>query len=169
MVCRLTIGKKKYEQVEERMKVILEESEKVRFRFEELVDEDTKAFNLVMEAFGLPKETEEQKAKRSGAIQESYKKAALVPLETMRRCVDAVEIARDVAEIGNKNSISDAGVSALMFQAAFEAAKLNVLLNLTSIEDDEFDAATTEETAKLTAKIETLVEEALDAVSEHLS
>ena len=84
MVCNLTIGKKKYAGVEQEMKKILVESEKLRATFTALVDRDTEAFNKVMEAFGLPKETEPQKALRAAAIREATKEATLVPLEVMR-------------------------------------------------------------------------------------
>lgn len=138
MVCNLTIGKKKYQHVESEMKKVLESSERIRKRFAELVDKDTKAFKKVMEAYSLPKENEDQKSLRNAAIDSSLKEAALVPLEIMKHCVDALAISRIVAEKGNRNSISDAGVSAILLFAAAESAYLNVKINLNSINDIEF-------------------------------
>src|SRR5512140_1451810 len=112
MVCNLTIGKKKYADVEDDMKKIIVQSEDLRRRFTELIERDTHAFNKVMEAFGLPKETDPQKALRNAAVREATKEATLVPLEVMKHCIDALALAQEVASRGNANSISDAGVGA---------------------------------------------------------
>ncbi len=138
MVCNLTIGKKKYIDVEEEIKNVLEKIEPIRKLFTELIDKDTQAFNKVMEAYSLPKESDAQKAIRSAAIQSATKEAALVPLEVMKHCIDALALTKVVAEKGNTNSISDAGVAALMLQAATQGAALNVKINLASINDIEF-------------------------------
>lgn len=138
MVCHLTIGKKKYAVVEEEMKKILGQAESLRSQFTALIDTDTAAFQKVMEAFGLPKETEPQKALRAAAIREATKEATLVPLEVMKHCIDALALAQQVASSGNTNAISDAGVSALMLHAACSAAGLNVRVNLKSLDDPEF-------------------------------
>jgi formiminotetrahydrofolate cyclodeaminase len=138
MVCHLTIGKKKYTEVEGDMKRILEQAEQLRAQFTDLIDRDTVAFNKVMEAFGLPKDSDPQKALRSVAITEATKEATLVPLEVMKHCIDALALAQTVASKGNTNSISDAGVSALMLHAALEGAALNVRINLNGLNDPEF-------------------------------
>jgi len=149
MVCNLTIGKKKYLEHEPEMKRILRQAEEECMRFTQLVDRDTMAFNKVMEAYGLPKETDGQKALRSAAIQEATKEAALIPLEVMRHVIDSLALAHVVAEKGNVNSASDAGVSALMLHAACESAALNVQINLGSITDSEFVGWKTEEVTSL--------------------
>lgn len=138
MVCNLTIGKKKYADVEEEMRRILKQSEELRSRFTALMDRDTDAFNKVMEAFGLPKDSEAQRALRDAAIVAATKEATLVPLEVMKHCIDGLALAQKVAAQGNKNSISDAGVAALMLHAGCEAAALNVRINLKSLSDVEF-------------------------------
>ncbi|MDI6767014.1 MAG: cyclodeaminase/cyclohydrolase family protein [Bacteroidota bacterium] len=138
MVCNLTIGKKKYLDVESEIKNILTKSEELRQSFTVLAEKDTEAFNKVMEAFSLPKEMENQKALRNAAIQGATKEAALVPLRVMKLVIDALALARVVAEKGNINSISDIGVGTLMLNAAAESAALNVLINLNSITDTEF-------------------------------
>ena len=138
MVCNLTIGKEKYADVQLEIKDTLKKSEQLRKELIKLIDEDTEAFNDVMKAFKMPKETEEQKEKRKQAIQKGYKTAAKVPLETAKTCEKILDIAMVVAEKGNKNSITDAAVSALMAQAGVKSAILNIKINLGSIKDDEF-------------------------------
>lgn len=138
MVCRLTLGKKKYEDVQAEMEKTLKQAERIREIFTALIDRDTEAFNKLMEAYGLPKETDEQKALRDVAIQSTTKEAALIPLEVMHHCVDALATAKVVAQKGNTNAISDAGTSALMLGSALESAALNVRINLSAIKDAEF-------------------------------
>ena len=138
MVCHLTIGKEKYADVQGEIKETLTSSETLRQRLLLLIDKDTDAFNDVMKAFKLPKETEEQRAKRSQAIQEGYKAAAMVPLETAKTCAATLDTALLAAEKGNKNSITDAGVAALLGRAGVHAAALNVTINLGSIKDKTF-------------------------------
>lgn len=138
MVCNLTIGKEKYADVHLEIKDTLKKSEQLRKELIKLIDEDTEAFNDVMKAFKMPKETEEQKETRKQAIQKGYKTAAKVPLETAKACEKILDIAMVVAEKGNKNSITDAAVSALMAQAGVKSAILNIKINLGSIKDDEF-------------------------------
>ncbi len=149
MVCNLTIGKKKYAAVEGDLKAILPGSEELRKQFTRLIEQDTDAFNKVMEAYGLPKDSDDQKALRNAAIQEATKEATLVPLEVMKHTIDAMALAAIVAEKGNVNSISDAGVSALMLHAACEGAALNVLINLNGIHDTDFVGWKREEVGSL--------------------
>lgn len=103
-----------------------------------LVDEDTDSFNRVMAAFGLPKNTQEEKAARSTAIQEATKYATEVPFRTMRRTFDAFEVIRYVAEHGNPNSVTDAGVGALCARSAVMGAFLNVKINAAGLKDKAF-------------------------------
>lgn len=138
MVCSLTIGKEKYEEVQDEIKNVYKKSEQIRKKLTDLIDKDTEAFNDVMKAFKMPKETEKQKEDRMKAIQNGYKIATKVPLETAKNCEKILDIAMVVAEKGNKNSITDAAVSALMAQAGVKSAILNVKINLGSIKDEEF-------------------------------
>ena len=138
MVCQLTIGKKKYEDVQDDISELSHHIKKLHKRLIELIDEDTNAFNDVMAAFKMPKETEEQKKKRSQAIQKGYKKAAEIPLETAQTAKEVLHLSINVARKGNKNSITDAGVAALLGYSAVYAAVLNVEINLGSIKDKDF-------------------------------
>ena len=138
MVCHLTIHKPGYESVQNELPILIDRANNLRKEFTVLIDEDTTAYNRVVSALKLPKETEEDKAKRKEALQHAFIGAAEVPLHTARLCADLLKIADEVAHKGNKNSITDAAVAALMAQAGLEAAILNVRINLTSIKDAEF-------------------------------
>ena len=122
------------------MQSVLAQSEELRSQLTALVDEDTDAFTGVMAAFGLPKESDDDKAARAASIQHAMKEAVRVPLEVMNLCADSIGLARVAAAKGNANSITDAGVAALMIQAACKGAALNVKVNLGAITDAEFSA-----------------------------
>ena len=168
MVCNLTIGKKKYAEVEGDMKKIKVEAEKLRATFTELIDRDTQAFNKVMEAYGLPKESDAQKALRLAAIHEATKEATLIPLEVMKHCIDAMALAQQVASSGNSNSISDAGGSALMLHAACEGAALNVRINLNGLSDSDFVGWKSDEVESLLKTSKMMLEETMEMVMEKM-
>ena len=117
-----------------------------------LVDEDTEAFNRIMEAFGLPKKTDEEKAARSEAIQAATLYATEVPLHTMKASFKAFEICKAMAAEGNQNSVSDAGVGALAARAAVLGAGLNVKINAASLKDRTFADKLIAEANELIAK-----------------
>ncbi|QUB88876.1 glutamate formimidoyltransferase [Prevotella denticola] len=124
-----------------------------------LVDEDTEAFNRIMAAFGLPKETEEEKAARSAAIQKATLFATEVPLHTMQASFKVFGLCRAMAEEGNPNSVSDAGVGVLAARAAVLGAGLNVKINASGLKDK----ATAE---RLIAEADTLIAKAKEAETE---
>ena len=162
MVCNLTRGKQGYEEAQDEIKEILQRSEELRKQLTELIDKDTEAFNEVMKALKMPKETEDQKEHRQHAMQNAFKHAADVPLETAQKCTQILDVARIVAEKGNKNSISDAAVSALMAQTGLQAAMLNVRINLCSIKDTEY-------IQKVTTELDELKRSAIEKSVEILS
>jgi formiminotetrahydrofolate cyclodeaminase len=168
MVCRLTVGKKKYLEVEEEMKKILADAEKLRTTFVGLIAKDTEAYLKVVEAHGLPKDTEPQKALRSVAVMEATKEATLVPLEVMKHCIDALALAQDVSAKGNMGAVSDAGVSAIMLHAASESAALNVKINLAALEDSEFVGWKLDEVGSLLGTSRMMLEEVQSIVEEKL-
>ncbi len=137
MVGNLTVGKKKYENVEEDIKKIISSSEKLRYKLSQLIEEDVKAFNNFMATYKMPKETEDEKRVRAEKIQEALIEAAKVPLKTAYKCLDIMILSQEVAEKGNINVISDAGVAVLMAEAALESAILNVKINLKMIKDEK--------------------------------
>lgn len=114
-----------------------------------LVDEDTRAFNAIMEAFGLPKATDEEKKARSAAIEKASKYAMEVPLLTARLCFASMDIIRAMVEKGNPSSVTDAGVGALCARAAVWGAAMNVRVNASGIKDSAFSSRLVEEAADL--------------------
>lgn len=137
MVGNLTVGKKKYEDVEEEIKRILSSSEKLRYELSQLIEDDVKVFNNFMATYKMPKETEDEKKVRAEKIQESLIEAAKVPLKVAYKCLDIMILSQEVAEKGNVNVVSDAGVAVLMAEAALESAILNVKINLKMIKDEK--------------------------------
>jgi len=103
-----------------------------------LVDEDTDAFNKIMDAFGLPKKTDEEKQVRKQTIENATKNAILVPFKAMETAYNAMEVIKAMAEIGNPNSVTDAGVGALALRACVRGAFLNVKINASGLEDKNF-------------------------------
>ncbi|HEY3382936.1 MAG TPA: glutamate formimidoyltransferase [Vicinamibacterales bacterium] len=138
MVANLTVGKKGYEASWTRLSDLAERAQHVKDQLVSAIDEDTDAFNGVMAAMRLPKATPEQQAARNAALEEGYRHASRVPLQTAKSCLDALKLSLEVAQAGNTNSASDAGVAALMARAGVEGAVLNVLINLGSVKDEGF-------------------------------
>lgn len=129
-----------------------------------LVDEDTEAFNRIMAAFGMPKSTDEDKRLRSEAIQKATLFAAQVPLETMKASFKAFEICKAMAETGNPNSVSDAGVGALAARAAVLGAGLNVKINASSLKDKAQAEALINEANNLMAEADKAEREVMEIV-----
>lgn len=138
MVAHLTVGKKGYEDVRERMLVLPAEAQKLKDKLLSAIDEDTRAFNAVMDAYRLPKKSEEQQKIRKKAIEEMMKQACRIPLNVMELSYQALRLCRETEKKGNKNSQSDAEVGVLMAQAAMQGAALNVRINLKGLEDQSF-------------------------------
>ncbi|MHA1990111.1 MAG: cyclodeaminase/cyclohydrolase family protein [Candidatus Hodarchaeales archaeon] len=138
MVCNLTQGKEKYVNVEEDIKDINTRLQTHMQRLIELVDEDANAFNDVMTAFKMPKDTDEQKENRSSAIQEGYKKAISVPLETAKLSLHCLGLISNLVTKGNQNAVTDAGTGSLMALSGVRGAIFNIKINLTSIKDANY-------------------------------
>ena len=138
MVAQLTIGKKKYAVVEEKMKEMAAVFKSYLDELTEDIDKDSEAYNLVFSAFQLPKETDEEKAVRSQKIQEATKIAAEVPLQVAQKTCKMMEYIHDVAKSGNQNAVTDACVAMMCARTAVLGALLNVRINLSSIQDAEF-------------------------------
>ncbi len=138
MVANLTYGKKEYRKANRRMKNLALQAQVLKDEFIDLIEKDAEAFNNVMSAMRLKKKTEEEKKKRDEAIEEATKKATLVPLEIMKKSEGILDLAAVAEKKGNQNSVSDAGVAAIMADAACEGGYLNVIINLGNIKDEEF-------------------------------
>lgn len=137
MVGNLTVGKKKYADVEDKMTAMLGKATALQTRFMQLVDDDTKAFNRVMAAFGMPKESDDEKAARSKAIEDATYAASQTPMSMMRACAELMTQIDIAALDGNRNSVSDAGVASAMARAAAQGAYLNIIINASSLKDTE--------------------------------
>ncbi len=138
MVCRLTIIKKKYASVKPEFQDIRAKLDLLRNELTYLIEKDAQSFDGVMNAMKMPKGTDTEKSNRNEAIQEATKIATNVPLEVMAKTLEVMELLPPVAEKGNVNSVSDAGVANLMAKAAIEGAALNVRINLPGIEDKDY-------------------------------
>ena len=145
MVANLTIGRKKYAEVNDIMVELSSRFEKLSSRLIEDVDKDSDAYNRVFAAFKMPKETDEEKQARSEAIQRETKYAAQVPMEVARAVYEVLPMIDTVAQKGNSNAVADACVSMMCARTAILGALLNVRINLTSIKDEEFVKAMSEE------------------------
>lgn len=141
MVARLTIGKKKYSQVQEEMRSIEQQAIILRADLENAVSEDAAAFQAVMAAFRLPKETPQEKSERSEKIQAATLLAAQVPLAVAQKSLEVLGITRDVILRGNLNAISDAGAAAALAGAGLAGAALNVRINTPGLDDQEIAAS----------------------------
>lgn len=138
MVANLTVGKKNYEEVDAEMQHLLARSEKLRAELTGMIKADVEVFDQVMAAYGMAKDSDEDKSLRSQAIQSALKTATDVPLACAQLCTEVIELCQPMAEKGNKNVISDAGVAVLAANAALRSAALNVYINIGGIKDEEF-------------------------------
>jgi glutamate formiminotransferase/formiminotetrahydrofolate cyclodeaminase len=128
------------------------------------VDEDTDAFNQIMVAFSLPKSSEQEKVERRDAIQAATKNAIEVPLKVMKLAHDSIEVLKAMAEFGNPNSVSDAGVGALCARTAVEGAYLNVKINVSDFNDRGYVEETIKKAEKLLSSAKLNEAEILDIV-----
>ena len=141
MVACLTQGRKKYAEYAEYAAEAEQKGNELKARLLDVMDRDTEAFNLVSDAFGMPKETPEQKAARSAAIQNGLKACTKTPMEMMELCAESVALSASLLEHGfNDTSASDLGVAFLSLKAGIQGAWLNVLINIGSIKDEAFAA-----------------------------
>ncbi len=146
-------------------------AEKGKYYYNELlgsVDEDTEAFNKIMEAFSLPKSSETEKKERQDAINKATKNAVLVPLKVMKLALGVMEVMKAMAETGNPNSVSDAGVGAICARAAVEGAFLNVKINLVDFYDGDFKQKMLSETNSIYADAQEIEDAILKVVNDKI-
>jgi len=152
MVANLTVTKKKYADSKEEMNAIINKASQLRDRLLNYIEEDSLAYKKVMEAYKLPKETEEEKCLRLERIQEGLKIAASVPLEVAETSFEIFPLVEAVVLRGNSSSVTDALVGAMMARTGVLSAILNIRINLDSIKDDGFVRVLKEKTDKLEEK-----------------
>lgn len=168
MVANLTVGKKGYEKFTPSLNRAARRAQALKDEYLRLVDLDTEAFNQVMDALHLSKGTEEQTRDREAAIEAATKEATLVPLRTLEGAVDLLRLAKTVVQNGNRNSLSDAGVAALVARAAAEGAYYNVRINLPGLKDEVFKARTAKTAASLRRRILRAASEIAEGVEKEM-
>ncbi len=168
MVSNLTVGKKEYKNVQKDVKEIAMKAQSLKDEFLRAVDLDTMAFNKLMEAYRLPKKTEEQKQERDQAVEKALKEATLVPFGVLEKSIEALNLAREIALKGNKNSLSDAGVAGLTAQAAAEGGYYNIKINLPNLQDNEFKSKIKKQAASLKKKAVKLGDELREIIEKEL-
>jgi formiminotetrahydrofolate cyclodeaminase len=134
MVCNLTLGKKKYADVQDDITALVEQSEALRHRLVGLLEADVEVYTGVSSAYQMPRQTPE-----------ALKEATRVPMQVAEACVQVLDLCTPAAEMGNVNAVSDAGVAALMAEAGLRSAALNVIININAIRDETFSGATRDE------------------------
>jgi glutamate formiminotransferase / formiminotetrahydrofolate cyclodeaminase len=169
MVAGLTIGKKKYAGVEAEMKEAALKAVSLGNTLSGLVKRDADAYALVSEAYKLPKEPADAAARRAEAITNALLKAAEVPLETARASVEVAQLASLVAERGNTNAVTDAGVAALLAHAACKGAAYNVRVNIQALDDKSKGENFAREAQKLVKEASDLVAKVSEIVERALS
>ena len=164
MVCGLTVGKKKYAEYQELAESAQAKATDLKARFVDVMDRDTEAFNVVSAAFGMPKETDEEKAARSAAIQKGLEGCTKTPFEMMELAVETLELTASILGKSNDSAASDLGVSALSLRAAIQGAWLNVLINIGSLKNKELAEDYRAKGEALLAKALPLADQIFDAV-----
>ncbi len=153
MVANLTVGKKGYETAQKTLKRAALRAQELKDEYLRLVDLDTEAFTKVMEALRLPKGPDGHSREREAALEQATKEATLVPFRTLEGTLELLKLAKKAVDRGNRNSLSDAAVAALVARTAAEGAYYNVRINLPGLRDEEFKARTAREAASLRRRV----------------
>jgi formiminotetrahydrofolate cyclodeaminase len=163
MVANFTVGKEKYADVEAEVRQALQRTEELRAKLTELMPADEEAYAKVTQAYKLPRDTDEQQAARTAAIQQALKGAAEVPLAVARCCFEVLKLSVALAQKGNAYLVTDAGVAARLADAALHSAWLNVEINLRAIKDQAFVDEKRQALGDMTGESKTVLAAAWDA------
>lgn len=161
MVSRLTVGKADYAAVQQEIGDLIEQGERLRARFQELMRLDIEAYGKLSACFKMPRGTSEEKQARTQAVQDALVEAALVPLEMVERALELVQCAKRVAEVGNKNVLSDIATATSMASAAGNGAAWMVNINLNSLKDAQ---KAQELRNRLDSALERITEQAIQVI-----
>ena len=164
MVGSLTVGKKKYADVEEEMWELKGKCDQLQKDFLRLIERDAEVFEPLSKAYGMPKETEEEKAEKARVMAIVLKDACSVPMEIMEKCCEALDLIKEFAAKGSKLAISDAGVAATFCKAALKGASLNVYINTKSMADREYAEELNAKADAMLEKYCKLADETFDSV-----
>ena len=165
MVAHLTIGKKGYEEKEQQMKDIVKDAADFRSELMKDIDRDSAAYDDVLTAFKLPKGNEQEADKRKQAIQDALKNAVLVPLDVAKKTMKIIELSHEAVNHGNKNTVTDGAVAAMMARTAVLSALYNVKINLASIKDVDFTKRISKDVNRLEKEIESRERKILSGIS----
>lgn len=168
MVGSLTVGKKKYADVEADIIALKEKADVLQKELLRLVEEDAKVFEPLSKAYGMPKETEEEKAEKARVMAIVLKDACSVPMEIMRKCCEAIELIEEFAQKGSVIALSDAGVGAVFCKAALLGASLNVFINTKSMADREYAESLNKEAERMIEEYAVRADEVFRSVNERL-
>ena len=168
MVGSLTVGKKKYADVEAEIKALQAKSDQLQSELLHLIERDAEVFEPLSKAYGLPKNTEEEKAEKARIMEAAFKEACSVPMEIMEKCCEAIDLIVEFAAKGSALAISDAGVGVAFCKAALLGASLNVYINTKSMADKEYAASLNEKADKMIADYSKKADEIFAAVNARL-
>jgi len=166
--CNLTLGKEKFQGVEEEFRRVKGRVEEISSRLTRLSDHDTEAFDGVMRALKMPKTTDQEIQRRKEALQQAFREATEIPSQTAELCLLLLQLCQEVVEEGNPNAISDLGVGCLACWAGLEGAILNVKINLPSIKDSAFVGEMEAKIQSTSQKGEELKNRVLHSVSQKI-
>ncbi len=169
MVGNLTVGKKKYADVEDEVKVLIENGNKIIADLERLVDKDAEVFEPLSKAYGLPKDTPELAKQRDETLENCCKVACSVPMDIMRAAFEGIKIHARMGQIGTMLAISDVACGVVFMKSALIAGSMNVIININSITDQEFNKATKAEMDRLLAEGTKLADDTLSLVISKLT
>jgi methenyltetrahydrofolate cyclohydrolase len=164
MVGNLTVGKKKYADVEGEVKELLAQGDKIIAELEALVDKDAEVFEPLSKAYGLPKSTPEEAKFKAETMENCCKVACSVPMEIMRKAYEGIKVHNRMGQIGTMIAISDVGCGVVFLKSALIAGSLNVIININAIKDSRFIEQTKAEMDDLLKKGTKLADETLDLV-----
>ena len=168
MVANLTIGKKKYADVEDELTILREKAYVLQKELLLLIEKDAKVFEPLAAAYKLPKETEEEKAYKEKVMEEVLREASEVPMEIMEKICEAILLHKEFAAKGSVLAISDAGVGATFCKAALEGASLNVFINTKSMKDREYAEELNQKAEEMLSVYVPMAEEIFMSVKERL-
>jgi len=169
MVGSLTVGKKKYADVEAEMWELKAKCDKLQAEFLRLIERDAEVFEPLSKAYGMPRETEEEKAEKARVMEIVLKEACSVPMEIMEKCCEAIDIIVEFAAKGSTLAISDAGVGVIFCKAALQGASLNVFINTKSMKNREYAEELIAKAEAMLAKYTVLADEVFAQVRGRLN
>ena len=164
MVAHLTVGKKKYADVEDEMWELKKKCDQLQKDFLHLIERDAEVFEPLSKAYGMPRETEEEKAEKARVMEIVLKDACSVPMEIMEKCCEAIELIVEFGAKGSKLAISDAGVGAAFCKAALKGASLNVYINTKSMADRAYAEELNKKADAMLEKYTKIADETFDSV-----